>query len=71
MGTGLMIEGQLFVILLFFTVFQIMLCFKFPVMFGNKNKQIIPVFLFMKLGMGKEVIDLGNIYYIQIKTLEE
>jgi hypothetical protein len=49
------------VILLFFPMFQIVLGFKFPIMFGYKNKQVVPVFLLMELGMGQEIIQLGNI----------
>lgn len=71
MGAGLMIEGQFFVILLFFPMFQIVLGLQFPVMFGYKNEEVVPVFLFMEFGMGQKIIQLGNIYHIQVKTLEK
>ena len=61
MGTGSMLERQVLVLLMFFLVVLIVIIFKFSVMFGNKNEQVVAILFFVECRMFQEFIQLHNI----------
>ena len=66
-----LLEGELFVVWLFFLPILLVLFLLVPVVFGDEGKERIPELLLVVPGVFQQFIQLHQIRYPEVQTLQE
>ena len=66
-----LLEGELFVVWLFFLMFLLVFFLLVPIVLGEEGEEGIPEFLLVVPGVFQQLIELYQVRYAQMQTLQE